>query len=99
MRKHITALALLVMAGCAHASVPTPTPTYPADTQVIREAGTHVHVSDDDPMFNCLIMGNRTCGDTYTPWYADSTCVMSKHIVAYGAHVVCRDGRIFTYPI
>jgi len=53
-----TILVAGFVAGCAHAAV-QPGPDAPPTTS------RHVTITEDDPRWNCLTMGNRTCGPRY----------------------------------
>lgn len=70
----ITALALILLPLGAIAYTPTsPTirPTTPMAT--IYTTNTQTRITEDDPRWNCLTMGNRTCGagTTISPTLGD----------------------------
>lgn len=82
----------ITAAGCDTEST-TPTPER-----------THAErISDDDPRFNCLTMGNQRCGSVYRPVPESERAALGmprgcvRMVTEFGTHAVCRDGSIHRY--
>ena len=104
----VTTAAGLFAACCvATATAAVLTVPWSADIPPLHRY-TRVAVTEDDPGWNCLTMGNRRCGPAYRPipdavalslrtteggdWTACEAEILADRVVT----VVCSDGRVAT---
>jgi hypothetical protein len=81
-----TTAIVLPLAPLLHPNVWTGPPPPPS--------ATWGQPAEDDPQWNCLTMGNLTCGEAYTPYPSGVYETVGEDVVEHFDCLIGPDGRI-----